>query len=109
MIRSREFYTSTSLPVSTQIPTQTTPSAFSANMIIGDTGSNVSQLQSCLARDPLVYPEGLITTYFGLLTQRAVIRFQEKFAEEILVPAGLTRGNGIVGPLTRQKLKQICG
>ncbi len=109
MIRSKEFYTSPSLPVSTQVSTQTTPSAFNANMVIGDTRSNVTQLQSCLARDPSVYPEGLITGYFGPLTQRAVIRFQEKFANEILVPAGLTRGNGIVGPLTRQKLKQICG
>lgn len=108
MIRSREFYTASSLPVSTtSLPPSSSP--FNTDMAIGATGNNVNALQSCLARDPLVYPQGLVTGYFGLLTQRAVIRFQEKFAAEILAPAGLARGNGIVGPLTRVKLNQVCG
>jgi peptidoglycan hydrolase-like protein with peptidoglycan-binding domain len=77
-------------------------------MSIGQTSENVRALQSCLAEDSSVYPEGLITAYFGLRTQQAVIRFQEKFASEILTPSGLTRGTGFVGFLTRQKLNQVC-
>ena len=35
-----------------------------------------------------IYPEGLITGNFLSLTQSAVIRFQEKYASEILAPLG---------------------
>jgi len=53
-----------------------------------------------------IYPEGLVTGNFLQSTQTAVIRFQEKYASEILVPAGLEKGTGFVGPLTRQKINQ---
>lgn len=54
-----------------------------------------------------VYSEGLVTGNFGILTQRAVTRFQEKYASEILTPLGLSRGTGIVGPATRTKINQL--
>ena len=50
---------------------------------------------------------GKETDQFGKLTQVAVIRFQEKYAEEILKPANLKKGNGVVGKNTRTKLNQI--
>lgn len=43
---------------------------------IGMSGSDVGVLQTYLATDRNVYPEGLITNYFGSLTQRAVSVFQ---------------------------------
>ncbi len=45
-----------------------------------------------------VYPEGLVTGYFGVLTERAVKKFQEK---ELIDPIG------VVGPKTRQRLITI--
>jgi peptidoglycan hydrolase-like protein with peptidoglycan-binding domain len=54
-----------------------------------------------------IYPEGLVTGYFGSLTKRAVIRFQEKYASEILNPIGLFKGTGYVGVQTRTKINQL--
>jgi hypothetical protein len=54
-----------------------------------------------------IYPEGLITGNFFSLTQKAVIRFQEKYKEEILFPLGLEKGTGFFGPLTRAKANQL--
>ncbi|MEI6296897.1 MAG: peptidoglycan-binding protein [bacterium] len=41
-------------------------------------GNDVSELQTFLALDKNVYPEGLVTGYFGSLTKTAVSRFQTK-------------------------------
>lgn len=105
MIRSKNFGTSSASPITTSIPETF---FFTSNMRINQTSQEVAALQSCLKKDTSLYPQGLVTGYFGVLTQRAVIRFQEKFANEILVPAGLTSGSGFVGSLTRNKLNQTC-
>ena len=55
-----------------------------------------------------IYPEGTVNGSFGQLTQQAVIRFQEKYAEELLTPLSLTKGTGKAGPLTREKLNELC-
>jgi peptidoglycan hydrolase-like protein with peptidoglycan-binding domain len=75
----------------------------------GDHGNEVKLLQTWLAKDKEIYPEGKISGWFGYATQRAVIRFQEKYASEILTPQGLSRGSGIVDALTRKKLNQLFG
>jgi len=54
-----------------------------------------------------IYPEGLVTGNFLTLTKQAVIRFQEKYKEEILEPLGLHHGTGFVGPMTRKKINQL--
>ena len=61
------------------------------------------------AQGPEIYPQGLITGFFGSLTRSAVIRFQEKYAPEILFPLGLKQGSGFVGPSTRAKINRILG
>ena len=81
---------------------------FTKNLVYGSQGEEVRELQKCLAKDPEVYPEGEITGYFGKKTKAAVVRFQEKYASEILYPIGLKKGTGDVKAMTRKKLNQIC-
>ncbi len=72
--------------------------------------SEVSCLQKFLKEQgPEIYPEGLVTGNFLSLTQAAVIRFQEKYAAEILIPLGLTKGTGFVGLATKTKINQLLG
>jgi len=72
-----------------------------------DWGVEVEILQTWLARDVNIYPPGLVTGYFGPLTQEAVVRFQQKYSDEILKPYGLVEGTGIVDDVTREKLNEI--
>ncbi len=44
---------------------------------------------------------------FGGITKTAVIQFQEKYADEILVPIGMGSGSGYAGRLTREKINKI--
>ena len=43
---------------------------------LGNRGTNVTNLQTFFAANPSVYPEGLVTGYFGRLTKSAVINYQ---------------------------------
>jgi hypothetical protein len=45
---------------------------------IGMTGSDVGSLQTFLAQDASLYPQGLVTNYFGTYTKAAVARFQAR-------------------------------
>jgi len=65
---------------------------------IGMTSEEVKRLQEILATDPDVYPEGLITGYFGRLTEKAVKRFQKKVCLEEV---------GLVGPKTLAKINEL--
>ena len=53
-----------------------------------------------------IYPEGLVTGYFGNLTRKAVIRFQLK---EKIVSSETSPGAGLVGIKTRAKVNEILG
>jgi len=84
---------------------------FENNLYYGLTNnSEVRCLQEFLKNQGAeIYPEGMVTGNFLSLTETAVIRFQEKYAAEILVPLGLDKGTGHVGPATRNKINQILG
>ncbi len=70
--------------------------------------SEVFCLQDFLkSQGPEIYPEALITGNFLNLTRRAVIRFQEKYADEVLYPLNLEKGTGFVGVMTRKKINEI--
>jgi peptidoglycan hydrolase-like protein with peptidoglycan-binding domain len=45
---------------------------------VGMTGDDVRALQEALAKEPGVYPEGLVTGYYGPLTEAAVSRLKAK-------------------------------
>jgi len=81
---------------------------FKSYLQTGSRGKEVEELQKCLAKFSDIYPEGKITGYFGEKTKSAVIRFQEKYKEEILTPWGFNKGTGIVSKTTRKKLNEVC-
>ncbi|MFH1412953.1 MAG: peptidoglycan-binding protein [bacterium] len=66
---------------------------------------DVERLQILLASIPYVYPEALITGYFGNLTETAVKRFQLKYNITIVEDPAF----GYVGSATRDKLLEIFG
>lgn len=74
----------------------------------GSSGAEVKKLQECLAKDKEIYPDGTINGNFGDNTKKAVIAFQEKYASEILEPAGITEGTGKVMGATLKKLNELC-
>jgi D-alanyl-D-alanine endopeptidase (penicillin-binding protein 7) len=88
-----------------QFFTDPPPLPITRTLVYGSIGTDVRTLQEILARDPEVYPEGLITGRFVTLTFKAVKRFQEKYG--ISTPGVL--GYGVVGPKTRAKLAEING
>jgi len=70
--------------------------------------SQVRCLQEFLKlQGPEIYPEGLVTGNFLDLTLKAVIRFQGKYAQEILYPLNLKLGTGYVGPKTIAKINEM--
>lgn len=83
-------------------------SAIAKNLYLGLSDNEVRCLQQFLMSQGVeIYPEGLVTGYFGNLTKSAVIRFQEKYKSEILTPIGLEKGTGFVGTMTRGKINQL--
>jgi hypothetical protein len=80
---------------------------FEKNLSYGMEGQEVRCLQEFLkAQGKEIYPEGLVTGKFFQFTRAAVIRFQEKYANEILKPLRLNTGTGFVGQLTRKKINE---
>jgi len=78
------------------------------NLSVGSSGESVVCLQEFLKKEGSdIYPEGLVTGNFFNLTKNAVIRFQEKYASEILAPLGLTNGTGFVDSVTRAKINSM--
>lgn len=98
----------------------------------GMTGEDIREIQEILASDSDIYPEGLVTGYFGPLTRSAIRRFQErndleatgeideetKAALEALievrrkdgtVPSGLLRAPGVQKQFERRLLNACDG
>lgn len=64
----------------------------------GERNNDVTSLQSFFADNVMIYPEGLVTGYFGGMTKGAVLRFQAQYGFDQV---------GRVGPLTRDKINSL--
>lgn len=71
---------------------------FTKDLRYGSEGEEVRQLQTLLKEDVAVYPEGMITGFYGRLTEMAVKRLQAKHALE---------ETGVVDSGTREKLNEL--
>lgn len=79
----------------------TATGCFTKTLQKGMSDPEVTTLQQVLKTDSSIYPEGLVTGYFGSLTEAAVKKFQAKYGLDQV---------GIVGPATRAKLNSLyCG
>src|SRR3989344_1327292 len=97
------------------IPSLAGAFTFTQNLRVGSIGPEVLELQRVLnqnldAKVAQTGPgsPGFETNYFGSLTKKAVIRFQEKHKDEVLAPVGLSRGTGFVGSMTLKKLNNLA-
>src|SRR3989344_7357803 len=69
-----------------------------AQLDYGQTSVNVRNLQVFLSSSPTIYPQGLVTGYFGPLTKSAVMNFQNAY--------GISQA-GRVGPITLAKINSL--
>ncbi len=73
------------------LPSTTHAQTLSRQLDVGMSGGDVSALQTFLAQDKTIYPQGLVTGYFGFLTKSAVSNFQSRNGIDSV---------GRVGPIT---------
>ena len=84
--------------------------SFTRDLKYGDTGVDVTYLQIFLMSQGLdIYPVSYTTGSFRSLTFNAVIKFQQKYSQDILAPLNKVNPTGKVGLFTRNKINQILG
>ena len=115
-----QFIPSTWVCFSGLINTQTNTCSKQVNIIkttatlkVGSRGSDVKRLQQFLNEFGFTIAssgpgsKGNETLLYSENTERAVKKFQEKYANRILKPYGYTRGTGNVGPSTRAAVNEL--
>lgn len=85
------------------------PSSYfeSSDISLGIRSDEVKALQKLLINAQAWDSTADATGYFGPITRSAVIRFQEKYSQDILAPVGLKQGTGFVGSSTRAYLNLL--
>lgn len=93
---------------SASMPASAQAALLTQTLDLGDSGSNVTSLQTFLSTNGDVYPSKLITGYFGQLTKAGVERFQ---TQNNIVSSGtpVTTGYGRVGPTTLATINAQMG
>lgn len=82
------------------------PFVFTRSLRLGSSAEDVRRLQIYLNTHGFPVAAsgpgspGNESDTFGSLTRAALIRFQEAHASDILIPAGLSKGSGVMGPAT---------
>lgn len=84
---------------------------FTSDLQIGSTGQAVEALHNILSREGFNRSNSwsISNQTYNEETASLVSGFQERYASEILTPAGLRYGTGFVGSYTRTKLNALCG
>lgn len=77
------------------------------NMGIGSRKEEVKVLQKTLINEGLWSSETGVSGYFDANTKKDLIRFQERYNEDILKPINLSSGTGYFGPKTRDYLEKL--
>lgn len=77
---------------------------FNKDLQLGSRGDDVRRLQELLKTDKGVYPEGLVTGYYGQLTKAAILKLQLKHG---VIKTDRDQGAGRLGPKTRAKVKEV--
>lgn len=88
---------------------ESTPPGGSYNRSLsqGSTGDDVTALQNFLkSQGTDIYPEGLVTGFYGSLTREAVAQFQLKYG---IISSENDPGAGYAGPRTREKINSLLG
>lgn len=73
-------------------------SPLNSQMGFGARSNDVTALQTFLASNPTIYPSGMITGYYGSLTQAAVAQFQAHYGIDQV---------GRVGPTTLARMNMV--
>jgi peptidoglycan hydrolase-like protein with peptidoglycan-binding domain len=89
---------------------------FARSLKLGASGDDVLALQRFLNKNSQTQiasegpgSPGQETGFFGAKTRDAVMRFQDQYRSEILVPAGVTSPTGIAGARTLAKIVSLQG
>lgn len=92
----------------TNTPVTPAPHVFSQDLRLHDSGPEVKALQQFLNAQGFTVAAsgpgspGNESSYFGMATYYALVRFQNAHANDVLVPAGLAQGTGYFGSSTRE-------
>lgn len=76
------------------------PYNLQTELTLNSKGEEVKILQSALATDKEIYPEGVISGFFGMITDKAVKRFQNRHGLE---------QTGVVNSQTLSKFNEVFG
>ncbi|HEY4516996.1 MAG TPA: peptidoglycan-binding protein [Candidatus Paceibacterota bacterium] len=72
------FFAAAVIALGLALPYQAHAALLTQQLELGMRNPDVTSLQTFLAEDVTIYPQGLVTSYFGLLTKAAVSNFQSR-------------------------------